>query len=137
MIPSSFEQNLTILRLCSEILASNEHITFVSSVNKNGRVIEFKVKNDRVISNLSKQETEMFFMQRTLQTSLCMDFDDLIGPLDCIILQRETLFEFLFPYSEGLLFVMSDLDVIPNYLGKRITFMLRDFEWRTKNPIPQ
>ena len=137
MIPSSFEQNLAISRLCSEILASNEHITFVSSINRNGRVIELKVKNDRVIPTLSKQETEMLFMQRTLQTSLCMEFDDLIGPLDCIILQRETLFEFLFPYSEGLFFVMSDLDIIPNYLGKRITLMLRDFEWRTKNPIPQ
>lgn len=87
------------------------------------------------MQTLSKQETEMLFMQRTLQASLCMEFDDVIGPLDCITLKRETLFEFIFPYSEGIIFVISDLDILPNYLGKKITFMLRDFEWRVKNPI--
>ena len=100
-------------------------------------MIESKLQNDRIIQNLSKQETEMLFMQRTLQTTLCMEFDDIIGPLDCITLQRETLFEFIFPYSEGILFVMSDLEIIPSYLGKKISLMLRDFEWRIKNPICQ
>ena len=84
---------------------------------------------------MSKQETEMYFMQRTLQISLSKEFDDLIGPLDFIIMQRETLLEILFPYSEGILLVVCDLDVIPRFIGKKISFMLRNFELQLKSTL--
>ena len=77
----------------------------------------------------------MFFMQRTLQTSLSTEFDDLIGPLNFITLQRETLLEFLFPYSQGIIFVLSDLDVVSRFLAKKISFILRDFDLRAKDFI--
>lgn len=84
---------------------------------------------------MSKQEVEMFFMQRTLQTSLSKEFDDLIGPLNYICVQRETLLEFIFPYLEGQILVLCDLDVVPNYVAKKISFLLRDFDWRLKETI--
>ena len=127
MISANFERNISISRLCDEILASNEHIYFVSSVTKNGRVVESKFRNDGIISNMSRQEIEMFFMQRTLQASLSREFDDLISPLDFITIQRETLLEFIFPYSEGNILTVCDLDVIPRYLAKKILFLIRDF----------
>ena len=126
---TSLERSLAISHLIKEIISSNEHIHFVSSINKNGRVTEYELGNDRIITNMTKQEKEMLFMQRTLQNSLAKEFDDIIGPLDCITLQRETLLEFIFPYSEGLIFVLSDLEVIPRFLSKKISLMLRDFEW--------
>lgn len=132
MKSSNFEQNLGITRLCEDILASNERIFFVSSLNKNGRAIESKFRNDRIIKKMSKTEIEMFYMQRTLQTSLSKEFDDLFGPLNSIIVQRETFLELIFPYSEGLMLIICDLDVIPNYLAKKILFMLRDFDWAPK-----
>lgn len=134
MILSDFEQSLAISRLCEDILESNERIFFVSSLNYNGRVLESKFRNDSILTKMSKSETEMFFMQRTLQTSLSKEFDDLVGPLNFIIVQRETFLELIFPYTKGLILVVCDLDVIPNYLAKRILFVLRDFDWASKNP---
>lgn len=135
MMSSNLERNLAISQLCKAILATNESVFFVSSLNKNGKAIESEFRNDRIITKMSKQETEMYFMQRTLQISLSKEFDDLIGPLDFIIIQRETLLEILFPYSEGILLVVCDLDVIPRFIGKKISFMLRNFELQLKSSL--
>lgn len=132
MDSSSLERNSAIVRLCKDILASNECIFFVSSLNKNGKAIESQFRNDRIFQKMTKQETEMFFMQRTLQTSLSREFDDLLGPLNFITVQRETFLEFLFPYSEGLLLVIAELEVIHRFLAKKISFIIKDFEWRKK-----
>lgn len=135
MMSSNLERSKAIQHLCDEILTSNERIHFVASLNKNGKAIESKLRNDGIITKMTKQETEMLFMQRTLQNSLGSELDDSIGPLNYIIQQRETLLEFIFPYSKGTIFVMCDLDIIPQFLAKKISFILRDFEWRIKVPI--
>ncbi|MCA9828214.1 MAG: hypothetical protein KC444_07485 [Nitrosopumilus sp.] len=129
MISSNIEQNLAISRLCADILASNERILFVSFLNKNGNVIELKFRHDGIITKMSKAETEMFFMQRTLQMSLGKEFDHLVSPLNYIAVNREILLELIFPYSKGLILVACDLDVIPYYLAKKILFILRNFDW--------
>ncbi|MEX0861142.1 hypothetical protein [Nitrosopumilus sp.] len=131
----NLDQNLAISRLCKEILLTQENIYSVLSLNKNGRAIESQFARDRILSQMNKSEIEMLCMQRTLQTSLGMDYDELVGPLNCITIERETVFEFLFPYSEGVIFVICDLDVIPRYLSKKILFIIREFEWRSKNLI--
>ena len=135
MTSSNLERNSAISRLCKEILASDTRIYFVTSLNKNGKAIEPQFRNDRIFTKMTRQETEMFFMQRTLQTSLSMEFNDLIGPLDFIILQRESLLEFIFPYSQGMILVLSDLDVVSRYLAKKISFLLRDFDWSVRDLI--
>ena len=133
MDSSNLEQNSAISRLCKDILSSNECIFFVSSLNNHGRVIESQFRNDRIFKKMTPQETEMFFMQRTLQTSLSREFDDLIGPLDFITVQRETFLEFIFPYSEGLLLIVAELDVIHRFLAKKISFIIQDFEWKKRS----
>ena len=132
---SNLERNLAISRLCKDIMSTNEKIHSVISLNKNGRVIKSEFSYDQIISKMSKSETEMLYMQRTLQTSLSMEFDDLLGPLNYMVFERETMFEFIFPFSEGVLFVTCDLDIIPRYLSKKILFILNDFDWRSKNLI--
>ena len=135
MMSSNLERSLAISHLLKEIISSNDHIHFASSITKNGKALESELRNDRIITNMTKQETEMLYMQRTLQVSLGKEFDDVIGPMDSITIQRETLLEFIFPYSEGIILVMSDLGVIPRFLSKKISLMLRDFEWRLKTPL--
>ena len=132
---SNLERNLAISRLCKDIMSTNEKIHSVISLNKNGRVIKSEFSYDQIISKMSKSETEMLYMQRTLQTSLSMEFDDLLGPLNYMVFERETMFEFIFPFSEGVLFVTCDLDIIPRYISKKILFILNDFDWRSKNLI--
>ena len=135
MMSSSLERSKSIIRLCDEILTSNESLFFVAYLNKNGKAIDSKLRNDRIITKMTRQEIEMLFMQRSLQISLGREFDDLIGPLNSIIIQRETLLEFIFPHLEGTIIVMSDLKVIPNFLSRKISFMLRNFDWEIKASI--
>ena len=132
MMSSSLERSKAIIRLCDEILTSNDNLFFVAYLNKNGKVIDSKLRNDSTITKMTRQEIEMLFMQRSLQISLGIEFDDLIGPLDSIIIQRKTILEYIFPYSEGTILVMSDLGVIPSFLSKKISFILRNFEWGIK-----
>ena len=127
---SNLERKTNISQLCKEIIASNEHIYFVASINKKGKAVESEIRDDRIITNLSKQESEMLFMQRVLQTTLGMELNEVMGPMNSITIQRETLLEIIFPYSKGILFVICDLEVIPRFLSKKISFMVRDFEWR-------
>ena len=135
MMSSNLERSKSISILCDEILTSNDNIFFVASLNKNGKAIDSKLRNDRLITKMKRQETEMLFMQRSLQISLGMEFDDLMGPLNSILIQRETLLEFIFPYSEGTILVMSDLGVIQSFLSKKISFILRNFDWEIKPAI--
>jgi hypothetical protein len=130
----NLERSLELTRLCQDILVSNDRIYFVTVINKNGRPTESKFRNERIITKFKSQEIEMLYMQRTLQSSLTKEFDDLLGPLDFITIQRETLLEFLFPLSNGIVLVMADLDVVSRYLAKTISFIIKDFEWRFQGP---
>jgi hypothetical protein len=132
---SNLERSKSISILCDEIITSNDNIFFVASLNKNGKAIDYKLRNDRLITKMKRQETEMLFMQRSLQISLGMEFDDIMGPLNSILIQRETLLEFIFPYSEGTILVMSDLGVISSFLSKKISFILRNFNWEIQTTI--
>src|SRR3970282_689161 len=132
MHTTNLEQNLELTRLCQDILASNDRIYVLSTINKNGKSTESRFRNDRIIKNLTPQEIEMLYMQRTLQSSLTKEFDDVLGPLDFITIQRETLLEFIFPFSSGIILVMADLDVVSRYLAKTISFLIRDFECKIK-----
>ncbi|MCE9652752.1 MAG: hypothetical protein K8Q89_06835 [Nitrosarchaeum sp.] len=132
---TDLEHNLELTRLCQDILASNDRIYFVSTVNRNGKSTESKFRNDRIIKNMTLQEIEMLYMQRVLQSFLNKEFDDVLGSLDFITVQRETLLEFIFPFSDGIVLVIADLDVISRYLAKTISFLIRDFEFRLKDSL--
>ena len=129
MLTTDLQRSLAVSHLYDEVLASSDSIFSVSVVNKNGRVTECKSCNDRIIKNMTKHETEVFFMQKSLQASMSMELDDSLGPLDFIIIQRETLLELIFPYSQGLLVIVSTLNVVPRYLAKKISFELRNFNY--------
>jgi len=130
---SNLERSLELTRLCQDILTSNDRIYFVTVINKNGKLTEFKFRNERIFTKLNSQEIETLYIQRTLQSALTRDFDDSLGSLDFITIQRETLLEFIFPLSNGIVFVISDLEVVSRYLAKTISFIIRDFECRLQD----
>ena len=132
---SNLDQSLELTRLCQDILAANDRIYFVSTINKNGKSTESQFRNDRIITNLTSNEMAMLYMQRTLQSSLTKEFDYVLGLLDFITIQREALLEFIFPFSHGVVLVMADLDVVSRYLAKTISFLIRDFECKIKDSL--
>ena len=88
MLTSNLERSLAVSHLCDNILASNDSIFSVFSVNKNGKATECKFRNDGIIKNMTKHETEVFFMQKSLQASMSMELDNSLSPLYFIIIQR-------------------------------------------------
>ena len=73
--PLKLERSLEISTLCQKIISLHSQILCVSAVNKNGRIIDSKLRDDSSTTNLSGQELEMLYMQRTLQTSMNKEFD--------------------------------------------------------------
>ncbi len=132
---SNLEQSSELTRLCQDILAINDRIYFVSTINKNGKPTESQFRNDQIITNLTSNEIAMLYMQRTLQSTLTKEFDDVLGSLDFITIQREALLEFIFPFSNGVILVMADLDVVSRYLAKTISFLIRDFECKIQDSL--
>lgn len=126
----TLERSLEITKLCQDIF-SYDHVFFVAAINKNGRIIDSKFRNDRAFTNLSSQELEMYFMQRTLQMSLSREFDTKTFPLEYIVIERDPVVEFLFPFQNGVLIVLSKSEIIPRFLARKISFMIKSVDFGT------
>lgn len=119
MFPTNLGRGLEISKLCQDVLAANPQLFFVALVNKNGGVIESKFCNDGWITDLSSQEKEMFFMQRSLQIALGREFDEKIGHLDHIMIERKDFLEFLFPCGKDLIFLVTEKEIVSRSLLKK------------------
>src|SRR5574342_735211 len=117
----TLERNLQLEKLCNEILGLDKHIENVVIVNQKGHIIENKVRDDRVTKDLSKQKSEMLFMEFTLQMSMFRDFDDEFGPIKYGFLVREKVSISSFPLDEYIIIVFSNSCVNHGSLYNKIT----------------
>ncbi len=106
MEPLSFEQTKPFSKLCKDIISTDDKIAFVSIINKNGRLIESECGSSSTIENLSSNELEMLFMQRTLQTSMIRDLDDKLGKFNIALIHRESFTECVFTFYGGVILVI-------------------------------
>lgn len=67
----------------------------------------------------------MFFMQKTLQVSLSKEFEDKIGSVEYIVIDRTDTVEITVPLDSGLLVAISRSGIIPRYLAKKILLMVK------------
>ena len=56
MSPPNLERSLGISKLCQNIVSLNSQIQFASVINKNGHVLDSKLRNESTITKLSNQE---------------------------------------------------------------------------------
>lgn len=106
MDPLSFEQTKPFSKLCKDIISLNDKISFVSIINKNGRLVESECSSNGIIENLSRNELEMLFIQRTLQTSMIQDLDDKLGKFNIALIQRESFTECVFSFYGGVILII-------------------------------
>ena len=92
----TLERSMQLDNLCELILESNERIHLVVVIDQKGRVIESKMRDDRVTKNLTDQKKEMLFMECALQLSMIRDFDDEFGKLQYTYSTREKISFFSF-----------------------------------------
>ena len=125
---TSLEQSLGISNMCQDILAIGPKIHFSGYINRNGRIVESKLCDDGLITGFTDQELEMRYMQCKLQSSMNKEFEDKLGHLDYILICRESTLEFIFPFYEGVIFVITDKE-IPIQSSKKILELITVFRF--------
>jgi len=108
------------MRLCDEIVELDEQIQGVVIVNQKGRIIENKMRDDRVTKELSIEKNEMLFMEITLQMSMYHDFDNEFGPVKYGFLIREKFSILSLSLEEFTVIVFCDSNVDHFSLYKKI-----------------
>lgn len=66
----------------------------------------------------------MRYMQCKLQSSMNKEFEDKLGHLDYTLVCRETTLEFIFPFLDGVVFVITSKEIPIQNTSKKILELL-------------
>jgi hypothetical protein len=116
----TLERNTQFDRLCDLILNNNERINLVAIIDRKGRVIENKMRDDRVIKDLTDQKREMLFMESALQLSMIRDFDDEFGAMKYTYSTREKISFFTFLLNDYAIIVLCEPGENPLLLAAQV-----------------
>jgi hypothetical protein len=122
-------------KLCQVIISLNPGIHFVSVVNKNGRIIDTKLRNDSTTRNLTAEEIEMLVMQRVLQTSMNKELDEKLGSLNYTISCRASMLEVIFPFFNGIIFIGTESEIYIQKLIKKILEAINDYKFNSEHKL--
>jgi len=114
-------------KLCDTILAINKNIQSAVIINKKGRAVEKKIR-DNTISQMPDHKNEMLLMQCALTISMGRDFDEDYGPVGYAVVDRENTSMFSFPVGELIVLVTSKKDISPISLAKKITETIQEYQ---------
>jgi len=129
---TSLERNLEISHLCQDILSMNATSRCSFFINKNGRITESKFRDDGYITGLTMQELEMLYMQCKLQSSMNEEFEKKLGCLDYTLVRRESELHFIFPFYDGVIFVIVDKNMTIPDIGNKILKLIRKSDLEMK-----
>jgi len=135
MDPLSFEQTRLFSKLCKDIISMDNKISFVSIINKNGRLIESECGSSDIVENLSSNELEMLFIQRTLQTSMMKDLDDKLSRFNIALIQRESFTECVFSFYGGVILVIINSYTENNDIIKQVSELISKIDTFTTNVL--
>ena len=116
----TLERNTQLDRLCDLILNNSKRINLVAIIDQKGRVIENKMRDDRVIKDLTDQKREMLFMESALQLSMIRDFDDEFGAMKYTYSTREKISFFTFLLNDYAIIVLSEPGENPLLLASQV-----------------
>ena len=131
MATLSLEQSLELSELCKTMISFNPGISGVAIINKNGRILTTKFRNDSIIKNLSPQEIEMLCMQRVLQTSMNKELNEKLGTLRFTISYRCHLLELIIPFNNGIVLITLDHGLEIQNTINQIEELIKEFELQT------
>ena len=129
MTPLNLERSLEVSKLCQSIVSLNNQIEFASIINKNGHVLDSKLRNESIITKLLSQEFEMLFMQLTLQTSMNKEHDNKLEIVNYTVIDREYAFELIFPFYDGIILVITESNVLIKDLAGKILKIIKEFQF--------
>jgi len=112
---------MQLSNLCRSILESDEKILLVAIINSKGRVVEAKMRDDRVTKDLTDQKREMFFMQIALKSAMHRDFDGEFGLTKYAYSIREKISTLSFLLNDYTGVVICDPSINPLLLIQNIS----------------
>ena len=74
----------------------------------------------------------MLYMQCMLQSSMNKEFEGKLGRLDYTLIRRESALNFIFPFSDGVIFVITDKTISIQEIGSKISKLIMEFELRRR-----
>lgn len=120
------DTSVTLENLCESILYASENIQSVVVINKNGRPVEEKARDDSDL--LSDKKNEMYFMQCALQISMAKDFDEEFGPVSFTITERENSKFVSIPSFSHIILAKMKRGMYQAALLNKIKKIIRNFE---------
>ena len=112
--------------LCSTVLDVNENIQAVSVINKQGRAVH-KIARTGTYLPMQEQENEMLLMQTAITISMGRDFDEPLGEIGYVHVERKNLSLFSFPIGDYIVLVTSKAAVGSISLARKVATAIRKY----------
>ena len=128
--PLTLQHSMKISDLCQDIVSAEKRVHAVVAINKFGRVIEMNLQSNRKLSSLidlTQKEQEILCMQSILQKTLLGEFDTQFGISRYMLVEREKLVEFVFPFCKGVILVLCKSRANTKLLSGKLSKMINDF----------
>ncbi len=126
------ERSQDVSDFCQSVLSLDRDIVFAGAINKNGRVIESKLRDDGIIKKFNSKELEMLFMQCSLRESMIKDFDTKLGSSKYTLVERDSVSELVFPFHLGIILVLMSPHIYPRKLARKISKLVNEFDLWTE-----
>ena len=112
--------------LCNTVLDVNENIQAVSVINKQGRAVH-KIARTGTYLLMQEQENEMLLMQTAITISMGRDFDEPLGEIGYVHVERKNLSLFSFPIGDYIVLVTSKAAVGSISLARKVATAIRKY----------
>src|SRR5437899_7469797 len=112
--------------LCSTVLDVNENIQAVSVINKQGRAV-CKIARAGTDLPILEQENEMLLMQTAITISMGREFDEPLGEIGYVHVERKNLSLFSFPIDNYIVLVTSKAAVGSISLARKVATAIRKY----------
>ena len=112
--------------LCNTVLDVNENIQAVSVINKQGRAVH-KIARTGTYLPMQEQENEMLLMQTAITISMGRDFDEPLGEIGYVHVERKNLSLLSFPIDDYIVLVTSKAAVGSISLARKVATAIRKY----------
>ena len=112
---------------CNTVLDFNENIQAVSVINKQGRAV-CKIARTGTDLPILEQENEMLLMQTAITISMGRDFDEPLGEIGFVHVERKNLSLFSFPIGDYIVLVTSKAAIGSISLARKVATAIRNYK---------
>jgi len=112
--------------LCNAVLDVNENIQAVSVINKQGRAVH-KIARTGTDLAMQEKEIEMLLMQTAITISMGRDFDEPLGEIGYVHVERKNLSLLSFPMDDHIVLVTSKVDLGFTSLARTVSTAIRRY----------